>query len=133
MSPLTPNFQIRRFTAVLALAAIFSAPAMAQEKTPPGKAAKTDSPPSDAPAAIARGRVVFLDRCGICHFSDSEAMKVGPGLKGIYKRGKFVNGGKVDNASMEKWILNGGKDMPPLGPVLNPGQMQDLLTYLKSL
>jgi mono/diheme cytochrome c family protein len=127
------RLQIYYRTVALGLAAIFTASGIAQEKTPPGKAAKTDSPPINVPAASARGRIVFLDRCGICHFSDSDAMKVGPGLKGIYKRGKFANGSKVDNASMEKWIVNGGKDMPPFGPVLNPAQIQDLLSYHRTI
>ncbi len=76
---------------------------------------------------------MYHDRCEICHFSESDARKIGPGLKGIYKRGKFAAGNKIDDASMLKWIVNGGKDMPPFKPVLNPGQLQDLISYLKTL
>jgi mono/diheme cytochrome c family protein len=127
------HFQLNRLAFVLALAAAFSTPAIAQEKTPSGKNANTGSQPTGESAAIARGRIVYRDRCEICHFSDSDARKVGLGLKGIYKRGKFANGSKVDDASMDKWIVNGGKDMPPFKPVLNPGQIQDLISYLKTL
>jgi mono/diheme cytochrome c family protein len=127
------HFRIHRLAFVLALAAIFSTPAIAQERTPAGKNANTDSRPAGEPAAIARGRIVYRDRCEICHFSESDAKKVGLGLKGIYKRGKFTNGNKVDDVSMEKWIVNGGKDMPPFKPVLNIAQIQDLISYLKTL
>ena len=84
-------------------------------------------------AVIARGAIVFKDRCAICHFSQSNAKKIGPGLLDIYKRGKFPDGGKVDDASMEKWILNGGKDMPPFKGLISPTQLRDLIGYLKTL
>ena len=108
--------------AALLAVAIFSLPAIAQEKLPSGKNATTDSQPAEDLLAVARGRAIYRDRCAICHFSDSNAGKIGPGLKGIYKRGKFANGGKVDDASMERWIVKGGKDMPPFqsGSELRP-------------
>jgi cytochrome c2 len=85
------------------------------------------------PSAITRGRAIYKQRCEICHFSSSEAKKIGPGLKGIYTRGKFADGRRVDDASMEKWIVEGGKDMPPFKGLLNPSQIRDLLSYLKTL
>jgi mono/diheme cytochrome c family protein len=119
--------------AALLAAAIFSLPAIAQEKLPSSKNATTDSQPAEDPPAVARGRTIYRDRCAICHFSDSNAGKIGPGLKGIYKRGKFANGSKVDDASMEKLIVKGGKDMPPFQAVLNSAQIRDLLAYLRTL
>ena len=64
---------------VIALVAVFSQGAFAQEKFGP-----TDS------SMIARGSIVYKDRCAICHFDESQAKKIGPGLSGIYKRGKFA-------------------------------------------
>jgi mono/diheme cytochrome c family protein len=90
-------------------------------------------PPVGEPAARARGRIVFRDRCTICHYSDSTAQKIGPGLKRLYGRGKFTNGAKADDASVENWILNGSKNMPPFKGALTPVQMRDLLAYLKSI
>ncbi len=133
MRLMSQHFQINRLAAVLALAAVFSTFAIAQEKTVSGKNANANSRPTGEPAATARGRAVYHDRCEICHFSDSDVKKVGPGLKGIFKRGKFANGGKVDDASMEKWIIDGGKDMPPFKQVLSGSQIQDLISYLKTL
>jgi mono/diheme cytochrome c family protein len=54
-------------------------------------------------------------------------------MKGIYKRGKFIDGSKVNDASMEKWIVNGGKGMPSYKEVLNSGQIHDLIAYIKTL
>jgi cytochrome c len=90
-------------------------------------------PGAGQPSAITGGRAVYQQRCEICHFNASEAKKIGPGLKGIYKRGKFADGRRVDDASMERWIVEGGKDMPPFKGVLNPSQIRDLLSYLKTL
>jgi len=115
------------------LAAVFSAFAIAQEKSPAGKNAGANSQPAGEKAAIERGRIVYRERCEICHFSESDAQKIGSGMKGIYKRGKFPDGSKVNDASMEKWIVNGGKNMPPYKAVLNPGQIRDLIAYLKTL
>jgi mono/diheme cytochrome c family protein len=117
----------------MAGAFIFSSRALAQGKTPSNKKATIESRSAGERAAIARGLVVYKDRCAICHFSESDAKKIGPGLGGIYKREKFTGGGKVDDASMEKWILNGGKNMPPFKSVINPNQARDLITYLKTL
>ena len=106
---------------------------MAQVKNPPNNPASDVSRTGGESSPIARGLVVYKDRCAICHFSESDAKKIGPGLKGIYKRGKFPDGGKVNDTSLEKWILSGGKDMPPFQQVLNPNQIHDLIAYLKTL
>jgi mono/diheme cytochrome c family protein len=125
-----PRGKIHLLTIVLSVSAAFSGSISAQKKT---AGQKTDSQPLGGPAAIARGRIVYHDRCEICHFSDSDVQKIGPGLKGVYRRGKFADGSKVNDASMEKWILNGSTNMPPFKPVLNPGQFRDLIAYLKTL
>jgi mono/diheme cytochrome c family protein len=135
MRPVAQQFRIHHLAVALTLAfaTICSASALAQVKPPSNKKANNDSLSGGEPAAIARGLIVYKDRCSICHFSESDAKKIGPGLKGIYKRVKFADGGKVDDAAVESRILNGGKDMPPFKPVLNPSQVRDLITYLKTL
>jgi mono/diheme cytochrome c family protein len=118
---------------LLVLTALISTVVMAQIKNPSSNPASNDSRTGGESAAIARGLGVYKDRCAICHFSESDAKKIGPGVKGIYKRGKFPDGGKVNDASIEKWILSGGKDTPPFQQVLNPNQIHDLIAYLKTL
>jgi mono/diheme cytochrome c family protein len=131
----TQPFRIRRLAAALALsgAAICSTGAFAQMKAPSRKKTDSNSLSSVELASVQRGLVVYKDRCAICHFDESNAKKIGPGLKGIYNRGKYADRGKVDDASMGKWILDGGKNMPPFKSVLNSGQVRDLITYLKTL
>ncbi len=118
---------------MLALGTTLSTSAFAQEKASLGKDANTGSRPAADLTPIARGHILYRDRCEICHFSASEAKKIGPGLKGIYTRRKFADGRRVDDASIEKWIVEGGKDMPPFKAGLNPSQIRDLLAYLKTI
>jgi mono/diheme cytochrome c family protein len=121
----------------LALTAIVYTSLVAQVQTPlgktPGKNKTSDSASTELSAAIARGSIVYKDQCAICHFNESDAKKIGPGLKDICRLGKFPDGGKVDDASMQKWILNGGKNMPPFKAVLGSSQVRDLISYLKTL
>jgi len=84
-------------------------------------------------AGNARGQALFNERCAICHYDQSAAQKMGPGLKGLYARGKFADGEKVADASMAVWIEKGGKDMPGLKDVLKPAEIRTLINYLKTL
>src|ERR1700691_128469 len=65
----------------------------AQDKAKPGDAAK--------------GKEVF-DQCSVCHNADSTETKVGPGLKGLFKTAKLVNGKPVTEANVRELINNGG-------------------------
>lgn len=105
-------------------------PALAQKKNaaPPSEAA------AEQPTGTAtKGKVVYSRHCGICHYPTTTQKKVGPGLKEIYKRGKFADGKKVDDASMRKWIEEGGKQMPPYKNLVSRQEMADLIAYLKTL
>lgn len=85
-------------------------------------------------AAAARGKEVFDKKCGVCHYADSDAKKIGPGLKGIGKRGTFtVNNSKVTDESLKTWIENGDTLMPPFKEVLEPAQIKDVVAYVKTL
>jgi len=85
-------------------------------------------------AAAARGKEVFDKKCGVCHYADSDAKKIGPGLKGIAKRGTFtVNNNKVTDESLKTWIENGDTLMPPFKDVLEPPQIKDVVAYVKTL
>lgn len=97
-------------------------------------------PPAKKPAAgtsaaaAARGKEVFDKKCGVCHYADSDAKKIGPGLKGLYKRGTFtVNNNKVNDETLRTWIENGDNLMPPFKDVLEAPQIKDVVAYVKTL
>jgi hypothetical protein len=65
---------------------------------------------------------------------NSEQKKIGPGLKGLSKRGTFsVNGNKITDESLKAWIENGDQLMPPFKDVLEAGQINDVIAYVKTL
>lgn len=135
MRPVAQRSRILRLAVIFAIgwAVHSSTRALAQAKASSNETANKQPPILENPDAIARGLTVYKDRCAICHYSDIEVKKIGPGLGHIYKRGKFSGGGNVDDASIEKWILNGDKDMPSFKAALNPNQIRDLMAYLRTL
>jgi cytochrome c len=85
-------------------------------------------------AAVGRGKSLFQQKCSICHYDTSDQKKIGPGLKGISKRGTFsVNGNKITDESLTNWIENGDQLMPPFKDVLEAPQIKDLVAYVKTL
>ncbi|HXC46830.1 MAG TPA: cytochrome c [Candidatus Sulfotelmatobacter sp.] len=85
-------------------------------------------------AAVARGKTVFQQKCSVCHYDNSEQKKIGPGLKGLAKRGTFsVNGNKITDDSLRAWIENGDQLMPPFKDALEAGQIKDVIAYVKTL
>jgi cytochrome c len=85
-------------------------------------------------AAVARGKAVFQQKCALCHFDTSDQKKIGPGLKGLSKRGTFsVNGNKITDDSLKTWIENGDQLMPPFKDVLEASQIKDVIAYVKTL
>ncbi len=87
-----------------------------------------------AAGSAAKGKEVFDKKCSVCHYADSDAKKIGPGLKGLGKRGTFtVNNNKVTDESLKTWIENGDNLMPPFKDVLDATQIKDVVAYVKTL
>ena len=85
-------------------------------------------------AALGRGKSLFQQKCSVCHYDTSDQKKIGPGLKGLSKRGTFtVNGNKITDESLKTWIENGDQLMPPFKEVLEEGQVKDVIAYVKTL
>jgi cytochrome c len=85
-------------------------------------------------AAVARGKELFQQKCVLCHYDTSDQKKIGPGLKGLNKRGTFtVNGNKITDETLKTWIENGDQLMPPFKDVLEPGQIKDVIAYVRTL
>jgi mono/diheme cytochrome c family protein len=121
------NFVVLGITVLAVSGAVF---AQDPDAKPPAK----KSTGGGSAAAAARGKDVFDKKCGVCHYADSDAKKIGPGLKGIGKRGTFtVNNNKVTDESLRTWIENGDNLMPPFKDVLEPAQIKDVVAYVKTL
>ncbi len=92
-----------------------------------------------APAAgVSEGQVavdaaVFKQNCSACHFTDSTATKIGPGLKGVFKDDKFpVSDLPVSEKNFRKLLQKPFGTMPSFGH-LSPEQVETLIAYLKTL
>jgi cytochrome c2 len=129
---LIPRFALLACCVLLGLSLAFAA--AAEQTKSAARPASAQKGAEDAPKAdVKKGKQVYEDFCEICHFSANTEKKIGPGLKSIYKRGKFADGRKVDDAAMKKWIENGGKDMPEFKDTLKPEEIRSLIAYLKTI
>ena len=100
----------------------------------PAKTSTKKTAAAGKSGSATKGKDVFAEKCSVCHFADSDAKKIGPGLKGIGKRGTFsVNNNKVTDDSLKTWIENGDSLMPPFKDVLDEQQIKDLIAYVKTL
>ena len=80
----------------------------------------------------AKGKEVF-DQCSVCHNSDTDEVKVGPSLKGLFKRGKLKNGKPVNEANVREMINGGGNGMPSYSDLLSDEEKSNVIAYLKTL
>ncbi len=97
-------------------------------------AAALTATPNLLPAAgdAAKGKAIF-EQCSVCHNADSDEKKMGPGLKGLYKKDKLANGKKPSDATVKAKIDEGGNGMPAYKDMLSDAEKDDLLAYLKTL
>ncbi len=80
----------------------------------------------------AKGKEVF-DQCAVCHNTDSDDVKVGPSLKGLFKHAKLKNGKPVNDASVLAQINEGGNGMPAYQDLLSDEDKANVIAYLKTL
>jgi len=124
---------VKRNVSILGIA-IFAVAGALVAQDPPAKTSSKKAASHGAAGSAARGKEVFEKKCSICHFADSDAKKIGPGLKGLSKRGTFtVNGNKVTTEALTTWIENGDSLMPGMKETLEPQQIKDVVAYVKTL
>jgi len=129
----SPGGTVKRTSFLVGIAALTAAGVMFAQSNPPAKE-KSQSKKGASNGAATRGKEVFDQKCALCHYADSDAKKIGPGLKGLSKRGTFtVNSNKVTDESLKTWIENGDTLMPPFKDVLQPDQIKDVIAYVKTL
>jgi len=81
----------------------------------------------------AKGKEVF-EQCSVCHNSDSTEVKMGPGLKGLFKKDKMTSTGKpVTDANILGKINEGGNGMPAYKDILSDAEKANVIAYLKTL
>ena len=80
----------------------------------------------------AKGKDVF-EQCAVCHNVDTDEKKVGPSLKGLYKKDKLKNGKAVNDANVLQVINAGGGGMPAYSDTLSDDEKKQVLAYLKTI
>jgi cytochrome c len=112
-----------------ALALAMAGIVLAQDST------KTAPKQTAGKGSATKGKDVFAEKCSMCHNADSDQKKIGPGLKGLSKRGTFSvkPDVKVTDANLKNWIENGDSLMPPFKDVLDEQQIKDVIAYVKTL
>lgn len=123
---------MKRSAFVLGILILSSSVALLAQDQPAKKS--SNGAKTSGSAAAARGKDTFQKKCAICHYADTDAKKIGPGLKGLYKRGTFsVNSNKVTDENLKNWIENGDSLMPGLKDTLDAAQIKDVIAYVKTL
>ena len=121
------NRTSKRFITIGACRALLCAGMLFAQDT-----SKKTAPPSGG--SVSRGKTVFQQKCALCHYDTSDQKKIGPGLKGLNKRGTFsVNGNKITDENLKSWIENGDQLMPPFKDQLEPAQLKDVIAYVRTL
>ncbi|MGO9241232.1 MAG: c-type cytochrome [Bryobacteraceae bacterium] len=87
---------------------------------------------ADKKGDAAKGKEVF-EQCSVCHYATTDQKKMGPSLKGLFKKPKLANGLKVTDENVLKFINSGKGSMPAFASVLSDEERANLLAYLKTL
>lgn len=88
--------------------------------------------PQETKGDAAKGKETF-EQCGICHNVDSDEEKMGPALKGLFKKAKLKNGKEASEANIRAIIKAGGNGMPGYEELLSAEEMENLIAYLKTV
>ncbi len=126
---------MKRNALVVGIAVMACAVALVAQEQPAKKSGNGGGKSGgNSAAAAARGKETFQKKCAICHYADTDSKKIGPGLKGLYKRGTFsVNANKVTDETLKNWIENGDSLMPGLKDTLDAVQIKEVIAYVKTL
>ena len=80
----------------------------------------------------AKGKELF-EQCSVCHNVDTDEKKMGPSLKGLFKRKTLQSGKPVNDANVLAQINNGGNGMPAYADMLSAEDKANILAYLHTL
>jgi cytochrome c len=102
-----------------------------QESKEKGAAQDAKDTKTSAKGDAAEGEKLF-EACSVCH-TTTEEKKMGPGLKGLFKKEKLSNGKKVSEETVRAVINEGGNGMPPYEEMLTADEKSHVIAYLKTL
>jgi cytochrome c len=88
--------------------------------------------PAQKKGDAAKGKEVF-EQCAVCHNVDSDEKKIGPSLKGLFKRDKLKNGKKMSDENVRAMINTGGNGMPSYADMLSDEEKNDVIAYLHTI
>ena len=88
--------------------------------------------PAQKKGNAAKGKEVF-DQCAVCHNVDTDEKKIGPSLKGLFKRDKLKNGKKMTDDNVKAMINTGGNGMPAYADMLSDAERDDVIAYLHTI
>jgi cytochrome c len=83
-------------------------------------------------ADAAKGKEAF-EQCAICHNVDNDEKKMGPSLKGLFKRKTLANGKPINDANVLAQINAGGNGMPAYSDMLSADEKANIMAYLHTL
>lgn len=81
----------------------------------------------------AKGKEIVGEQCAVCHNVDSDEKKMGPALKGLFKKAKLKNGKPVNDANVKAIINAGGNGMPAYQDMMSDAEKDHVLAYLKTI
>jgi mono/diheme cytochrome c family protein len=72
-----------------------------------------------------------FQQCSGCHSVETGEKKVGPSLKGLFKKEKLRNGRPATERNIRLVIRRGGDGMPAFDGVLSTAELDQLMAFLK--
>ena len=87
---------------------------------------------AQAAGDAAKGKEAF-EQCAVCHNVDTPEQKMGPSMKGLFKRKMLKSGKPVNEANVTNQINNGGNGMPAYQDMLSAEEKANVLAYLHTL
>jgi cytochrome c len=72
-----------------------------------------------------------FQQCSGCHSLETGEKKVGPSLKGLFKKEKLRNGRTATESNIRLVIRRGGDGMPAFDGVLSTAELDRLMAFLK--
>ena len=91
------------------------------------------APKAGGAGDAAKGKDAFDSNCAVCHNVDNDEKKMGPSLKGLFKRSKLSSGKPMNDANVLAQINAGGNGMPAYADMLSADDKANIMAYLHKL